>query len=63
MLILVIHICKQFEELDDLGFSGFAIAFYEDKMELVTTSALSTSESFTPQMIEYLHALIIAGEV
>ena len=51
----------QFQELESLGFSGFAIGFYEDKMELVSTSSMS--KSFTPQMIEYLHALTITGEV
>lgn len=51
----------QFQELEQLGFSGFAVAFYEDKMELVSTCAMT--ESFTPQMIEYLHALTITGKI
>ena len=51
----------QFEELENLGYCGFAVAFFEDKMELVSTSSMS--DSFHPQLIEYLHALTITGEV
>ena len=49
----------QFEELENLGYCGFAVAFFEDKMELVSTSSMS--DSFHPQLIvnEYLHALTI----
>ena len=57
----MIGLCHmQFHELEDLGFSGFSVAFYEDKMELVSTSSMS--DSFTPQLIEYLHALTIVGK-
>ena len=58
---LRIIIRLQFEELESLGYCGFAVAFFEDKMELVSTSSMS--DSFNPQLIEYLHALTIAGEV
>ena len=51
----------QFEELENLGCCGFAVAFFEDKMELVSISLMS--DSFHPQLIEYLHALTITGEV
>ena len=45
--------------MDDLGYTGFAIAFYEDKTELVGTKM--TLPCFTPDFIEFIHAKIISG--
>ncbi len=51
----------QFEELDELGYIGFSLAFNENKMELVTTS--SVAHSFNPKLVEYLHAVIVSGNL
>lgn len=49
----------QFSELEELGYNGFAIAFHKGKSQLVGTS--SVLKSFTPHVLEYLHAVIVAG--
>lgn len=49
----------QYDELEGLGFVGFALAFFEEKSQIVGTS--STLKCFTPEFVEYLHAVIIAG--
>ena len=50
----------QFNDLEELGYVGFGIGFYEDKTEIVGTS--TTKECFTGKIIDYLHAMIIAGK-
>ena len=49
----------QFDELEELGFIGFALAFLEEKSQIVGAS--STLHCFSPQIVEYLHALLITG--
>ena len=49
----------QFSELEELGYKGFAIAFHSGKSQLVGTT--SVLKSFTPHVLEYLHAVIVAG--
>lgn len=49
----------QFKELEDLGYEGFAIAFYKECMELVGTKL--TVNCFNLALIEYLHAVIVSG--
>ena len=49
----------QFSELEELGYKGFAVAFHSGKSQLVGTS--SVLQSFTPHVLEYLHAVIDAG--
>ena len=50
---------SQFDELEELGFVGFSVAFFQEKSQIVGTS--STLQCFTPQLVEYLHALLITG--
>ena len=49
----------QFSELEDLGYKGFAIAFQGAKSQLVGTP--STLKSFSPQLLEYLHAVVVSA--
>ena len=49
----------QFNELEELGFIGFSIGFYDECSWVVGTSA--TLKCFTPELLEYLHAVVIAG--
>ena len=49
----------QFTELECLGYNGFAIAFCGEKRQLVGTQ--SVLPSFSPRVLEYLHAIVIAG--
>ena len=49
----------QFDELNDLGYTGFGIAFCEEKVQIAGTS--TTTSSFTPSVVEYLHALVRVG--
>ena len=49
----------QFDELEELGFIGFSLAFFEEKSQIVGTS--STLQCFTPQLVEYLHPVLITG--
>ena len=51
----------QFDELEELGFIGFSLAFFEEKSQIVGTS--STLQCFTPQLVEYLHAVLITGRL
>ena len=49
----------QLDEVDDLGFKGFAIGFYEQWSEIVGTSG--TKNYFTPPVLEWMHALVTIG--
>ena len=49
----------QFQELEELGYQGFAVAFYKECTELVGTRM--TVNCFNPALIEYLHAIIVSG--
>jgi len=49
----------QYDDLECLGFKGFAVAFREEYAQVIGTSG--TVESFTPAVHEYLHALITVG--
>ena len=49
----------QFSELEELGYKGFAIAFHSGNSQLAGTS--SVVKSFTPEVLEYLHAVTVAG--
>ena len=51
----------QFDELEELGFIGFSLAFFEEKSQIVGTS--STLQCFPPQLVEYLHAVLITGRL
>ena len=51
----------QFDELEELGFIGFSLPFFEEKSQIVGTS--STLQCFTPQLVEYLHAVLITGRL
>ena len=46
----------QFDELNDLGYMGFGIAFSGEKVQIA-----GTTSSFTPSVVEYLHALVRLG--
>ena len=50
----------QFEELEGLGYVGFSLVFLEEKSHIAGTS--SVMKCFSPQLIEYLHAVIVAGK-
>ena len=50
----------QFDELEELGFIGFSVGFFEEKSQIVGTK--NTANCFTPQVVEYLHALMISGK-
>ena len=49
----------QFQELEELGYQGFAVALYKECTELVGTRM--TVNCFNPALIEYLHAIIVSG--
>ena len=46
-------------ELETLGYVGLSVAFCQEKTLAIGTS--KTQKCFTPQFIEYLHAVLIAG--
>ena len=50
----------QFQDLEKRGYLEFAIGFYQESTQLVGTQITITS--FSPPLIEYLHAVIVAGE-
>ena len=50
----------QFDELEEIGFTGFAVAFLEEKTQIVGTS--SVMKCFTPQFVDYIHSVMIAGK-
>ena len=50
----------QFEELEGLGYVGFSLAFLEGKSQIMGTS--SVMKCFSPELIEYLHAVMVAGK-
>ena len=50
----------QFDKLDHLGYSGIGFDFLEDDVHYVGTPKASTVLS-DPQLIEYLHSIIIAS--
>lgn len=58
-MVLFTLMLFQFQELEELGFYGFSIGFCGSKMELVGTR--KTLSCFDAELIEYLHAKIIAG--
>ncbi len=47
-------------KLEQLGYFGFAFGFFEDDVQFVSSSNASCCSS--PALIEYLHAVIIAGK-
>ena len=49
----------QFEELENLGYAGFAFSFFEDDVQTVSTS--NCTSCFTPSVVAYLHALVVVG--
>ena len=49
----------QFSKLEELGYKGFAIGFHGAKSQLVGTSSIL--QTFTPHLLEYLHAVVVAG--
>ena len=49
----------QLQELEELGYEGFAVAFYKECTELVGTRL--TVNCFNTALIEYLHAVIVSG--
>ena len=56
--VSLIVIIIQFQELEELGYHAFAFGTYGDAVEMVgTTSALKCS----PQIVQYLSAVLIAG--
>ena len=46
--------------IEDLSYAAFAFGYFEDDVQFTSTSAASCCAS--PQIIEYLHSVIIAGE-
>ena len=49
----------QFNELDELGFKGMAIAVNSDITQLVATP--SVLRNLSPEQISWLHAVVVAG--
>ena len=49
----------QFQELERLGYRAFAFGIREDSTQLVSTNDVSSC--FTPQLIAYLYAVLVAG--
>lgn len=49
---------KQIELLEDLGYSGFALGFFEEDIHFVSTS--SAIHCSHPSLIQYLVSLITA---
>ena len=50
---------KQFEELERLGFEGFAIGFYKECSDLAGTK--QAINCVNAALLEYLHAVIVSG--
>ena len=46
----------QFSKLEELGYKEFAIGFHGVKSQLVGTSSIL--QTYTPHLLEYLHALV-----
>ena len=57
----MVVICLQFNELEEMGFIGFSVAFFDEQCQIVGTS--TAIKCFTPQLLEYLHAVMIAGKL
>lgn len=57
--IILSDYIMQFSELEELGYKGFAIGFHGAKSQLVGTSSIL--QTFTPHLLEYLHAVVVAG--
>lgn len=51
---------SQITELENLGYAAFAFGYFEDDVQFTSTSTAKCCAS--PQIIEYLHAVIIAGK-
>ena len=51
----------QYTQLEELGYSGFAIAFKGEKMQVVSTS--TADKCLTPALLDYLRSTIVAGTV
>ena len=62
LTILYLLYMLQFNELEKLGFSGFAFGFFEEDMHWAGTS--DTVEcSVDPKFTEYLHAVILSSKL
>ena len=55
---LIIYL--QYDELDAMGFRGFAVAYHKEYAQVVGT--LGILESFIPAVHEYFHALVTVGK-
>ena len=60
-LLIGYNIVLQFQQLEDLGYHAFAFGFHGDSVQLVGTS--TALKCCSPQLLEYLHATIVAGEL
>lgn len=52
---------KQFDELETLGFTGFAVGFSGRFSQIIGTT--TTLKLFTPQFLNYLYGMIVAGRL
>ena len=50
----------QYDDLDHLEFKGFVIGFYHEYSQVV--GATGVFKSFTPEVIEWMHALVTVGK-
>ena len=48
-------------KLEELGYAAFAFGFYQDDLQFVSTS--NATSCCSPPLIEYLHAVVIAGKL
>ena len=55
------NVITQMEELEELDYTGLAVAFSHENTIAVGTS--KTLKCFYPEFVEYVHAVIIAGKV
>ena len=55
-------VLMQYDELEDLGFQGFAIGFHKEYTQIVGTSQSSKVFSADSKIVEYARAqFVIAG--
>ena len=59
--ILILCLFSQMSELETLEYSGITVAFSQENT--ITLGTSDTLQCFTPEFVEYIHAVIIAGNI
>ena len=60
-IYIFLYLCRtQFQDLERIGYSGFALGYFQEDIQLVGTQA--AINSISSALLEYLHAVIVAGK-